>query len=416
MAAPAGSGRAQPRPIPQRSSRGIYDLILFFTYLYYPTFYGLQIAPHKSLLLPTAHDEPPLKLSIFSQMFQLPESFLFNAEAEELLVLERFPVHKRMRETIGMGLDLLEQPDASAFRSEHQLTSPYLLYAGRIDGGKGCDEMIRFFRFYKEENPSANRLQLALIGKLGMKLPEDRSIKYLGFVSEADKLAAMVGASAVIVPSKLESLSIVTLESFSVSTPVIAQAGSKVVVDHCRKSNGGLYYRDFEEFEGILNLLLKDKNVAKALGRNGQRYVKENYGWSRLLDKYEKAFQAAARSPVKDREVATLTGEIPPSPEPYVEASLMVSEEALKALEEQQPERPSRRRSRGERRGERRDGRRDKADAEASEPAADSESVLDAKSSDATTTEATDQPACERGADDGGCRRYRRDRREPLSV
>lgn len=321
-----------------------FDLILFFTYLYYPTFYGLQIAPEKSLLLPTAHDEPPLKLSIFAQMFQLPEALLFNAEAEELLVLERFPVHKRMRETIGMGLDLLEQPDSSAFRREHQLSTQYLLYAGRIDSGKGCDEMIRFFRFFKEENPSANRLQLVLIGKLGMKLPEDDSIRYLGYVSEADKFAAMVGATALIVPSRMESLSIVTLEAFSVNTPVIAHAGSKVVVDHCRKSNAGLYYGDFEEFEGVLNLLLKDKNVAKTLGRNGQRYVKENYGWARLLDKYEKAFQAAARSPMNSREPALIDGPVPPPPSEYLDESQLLSDEALAALSERPAERTSRRR------------------------------------------------------------------------
>ena len=62
-----------------------------------------------------------------------------------------------------------------------------------------------------------------------------------------------------------------TLEAFSVSTPVIAHAGSKVVLDHCRKSNAGLYYRDFEEFEGILNALFRDKNLGRMLGRNGQK-------------------------------------------------------------------------------------------------------------------------------------------------
>ena len=83
-----------------------FDLLLFFTYLYYPTYYGLQVAPEKSVLLPTAHDEPPLKLGIFKEMFQLPSSFLFNTEAEELLVLDRSPVHKKMRETVGVGVDL----------------------------------------------------------------------------------------------------------------------------------------------------------------------------------------------------------------------------------------------------------------------------------------------------------------------
>ena len=279
-----------------------FDLLLFFTYLYYPTYYGLQVAPEKSVLLPTAHDEPPLKLGIFKEMFQLPSSFLFNTEAEELLVLDRFPVHKKMRETVGVGVDLLDQPDPSIFRKRHNISARYFLYAGRIDGGKNLDELFRFFSFYKEEYPASGNLQLILIGKLGMKLPESSSIRYIGFVDEAEKLSAMAGAIAVLQPSKMESFSIVTLEAFSVGTPVVVNGVSPVLVDHCRKSNAGFYYRDFEEFEEIFNLLFSDQNLARSLGKNGQRYIKENYGWQKLLTQYEHVFRASARPAREPKE------------------------------------------------------------------------------------------------------------------
>ncbi len=272
-----------------------FDLLVFFTYLYYPTYYGLQVAPEKSVLIPTAHDEPPLRLGIYREMFQLPSSFLFNTEAEELLVLERFPVHKKMRETVGMGMELLDQPDVHAFRGKHAIPGKYLLYAGRIDAGKGLEELFRYFQFYKEEHPGSGNLQLILIGKLGMKLPADPAIRYIGFVDEGDKLSAMAGAIAVVQPSRMESFSIVTLEAFSVGTPVIANALSRVLADHCRKANAGLYYGDFEEFEEVLTLLLNDRNLARSLGRNGQTYVKDHYGWNRLLPKYELVFRSSAR-------------------------------------------------------------------------------------------------------------------------
>ncbi len=278
-----------------KKEQEVFDLLVFFTYLYYPTYYGLQVAPEKSVLVPTAHDEPPLKLGIYREMFQLPSSFLFNTEAEELLVLERFPVHKKMRETVGMGMELLDQPDVHAFRNKHAIPGKYLLYAGRIDAGKGLEELFRYFQFYKEEHPASGNLQLILIGKLGMKLPEDPSIRYIGFVDEGDKLSAMAGAVAVVQPSRMESFSIVTLEAFSVGTPAIANAQSRVLADHCRKANAGLYYGDFEEFEEILTLLLNDRNLGRSLGRNGQTYVKDNYGWNRLLPKYELVFRSSAR-------------------------------------------------------------------------------------------------------------------------
>ncbi|TDI34164.1 MAG: glycosyltransferase [Acidobacteria bacterium] len=306
-----------------------FDLLLFFTYLYYPTYYGLQVAPEKSVLLPTAHDEPPLRLGIFKEMFQLPSSFLFNTEAEELLVLDRFGVHKKMRETVGVGVDLLDQPDPSIFRKRHNISAKYFLYAGRIDGGKNLEELFRFFSFYKEEYPASGNLQLILIGKLGMKLPEDSSIRYIGFVDEAEKLSAMAGAIAVMQPSKLESFSIVTLEAFSVGTPVVVNGASRVLVDHCLKSNAGFYYRDFEEFEEIFNLLFSDRNLARSLGKNGQRYIKENYGWQTLLAQYEHVFRASARPPKEPKESRRREpSALPSKPEPTGEEKAPEAEAA----------------------------------------------------------------------------------------
>jgi glycosyltransferase involved in cell wall biosynthesis len=50
------------------------------------------------------------------------------------------------------------------------------------------------------------------------------------------------------VPSPYESLSLLALEAFAVGTPVLANARSEVLVEHCLKSNAGLYYADRDEF------------------------------------------------------------------------------------------------------------------------------------------------------------------------
>ena len=279
-----------------KNEHGRYDLLVFFTYLYYPTYYGIQVAPEKSVLVPTAHDEPPLKLGIYKEVFGNASAFIFNTETEELLVLERFDVHRKMRETIGIGMELLDAPDTAAFRRRHHASNRFLLYAGRIDEAKGCGELFSFFRLFREEHPELGNLQLLLIGKKNMSIPSSRDIRYLGFLDEDDKLAGMAAANAVVIPSRLESLSIVALEAFSVGTPVVVHGGSRVLVEHCRKANAGLYYTSYEEFEGILEALLGDKNLGQGLGGQGQQYIKENFGWDKLLPLYELAFRSSARA------------------------------------------------------------------------------------------------------------------------
>ena len=49
--------------------RAEFCATLFFTYLYYPTYWGLLAAPERSVLVPTTHDEPPLRFGIYDELF-----------------------------------------------------------------------------------------------------------------------------------------------------------------------------------------------------------------------------------------------------------------------------------------------------------------------------------------------------------
>ena len=100
---------------------------------------------------------------------------------------------------------------------------------------------------------------------------------FKGTVSENEKFELMSGAEAFVMPSPYESFSIATLEAMAQKTPVLASTGSDIVVDHIKKSNGGLLYNNYENFREGINLLLKNKKRSNALGENGNRYVNENY-------------------------------------------------------------------------------------------------------------------------------------------
>jgi len=91
-----------------------------------------------------------------------------------------------------------------------------------------------------------------------------------------------------VVPSPYESLSLLALEAFAVGTPVLANARSEVLVDHCVRSNAGLFYADREEFVEALNLLLGDEQLRAAMGRNGKEYVRRNYRWDVIMSKYDR--------------------------------------------------------------------------------------------------------------------------------
>ena len=83
------------------------------------------------------------------------------------------------------------------------------------------------------------------------------------------------------------------------TTPILANARSEVLVDHCLKSNAGLYYADRDEFIECLKLLVADQRLRARMGRNGRDYVRQNYRWDVILGKYEKMFTRLRQQPAK---------------------------------------------------------------------------------------------------------------------
>ena len=108
-----------------------------------------------------------------------------------------------------------------------------------------------------------------------MPLPEEPFINFAGMLSEQERLQALEAATVVVCPSPYESLSLIALEALAVGTPILCNARSDVLVDHCLRSNGGLFYRDRDEFVECLKLLVADERLRAAMGRSGREYVRK---------------------------------------------------------------------------------------------------------------------------------------------
>ena len=176
----------------------------------------------------------------------------------------------------------------AVFRRRHRLHGPVALYGGRIDPGKGCEELIEYFSSYVKEGGDAT---LALMGAKLMALPEEPfGPVRRACCRESERLQALEAATVVVCPSPYESLSLLALEAMAVGTPILVNARSEVLVEHCVRSNGGLWYADRDEFVECLKLLFADARLRAALGRNGRDYVRKNYRWDVVLGKYERIF------------------------------------------------------------------------------------------------------------------------------
>jgi glycosyltransferase involved in cell wall biosynthesis len=269
-----------------REHGSTYDLVLFWTFRYYPSFFGLPLVADRAVLLPTAEDDPAVSLSVLEQYFQRPAGFLFLTPEEEALVSRRAGRRLEPAATIGIGLE------ASAARGDDDrdalaaqgIPSRFLLYLGRIDRNKGCETLLDYFLEHAAGNAA---LPLVLAGPAKMQIPSHPLILPLGYVSDALREALLARANALIIPSPYESLSMVLLEGWNHGTPAVVNADCNVLQGQVRRANGGLYYRSSREFSEVLTFLGRDAAARSSLGRNGLAYVEREYRWPTVLARIE---------------------------------------------------------------------------------------------------------------------------------
>ncbi|MCQ2482955.1 MAG: glycosyltransferase [Clostridia bacterium] len=265
-----------------RDNKDKYDLFIFVTYLFYTTCVGIQGVYDKAIMIPTAHDEPYIHFNYYRKIFENTRGFIFLTDEEKSFVNRLFMNWETPSVTTAMGIDMPKLSEEES-KVPAELKGNYIVYAGRIDEGKNCDKMFTQFIRYKER--TKNNLKLVLMGKNVIPIPKHEDIIYLGFVSEEEKFDYIIHSLALILPSKFESLSISVLEALQVGTPILVNGECEVLKGHCHKSNAGLYYKGYLEFEGCLNYMVSHNKEMKAFGNNGISYVETNYRWDVVVKK-----------------------------------------------------------------------------------------------------------------------------------
>ena len=274
-----------------------FDLVLFWTYRYYQSYFGLPLVSDRAILVPTAEEDAAINLDVLPEFFDRPAGFLFLTPEEEQLVSSR--AYRPLRPSAVAGIGLEPAPIGRTSRTPLLplgIPQDYLLYLGRVDHNKGCGALLESFQDYAATRPGVT---LVLAGPAKMQIPEHPQIRALGYVTDEVREALLAHAQALVVPSWYESLSIVLLEAWNFAVPALVNGRCKVLAGQVTRANGGLYYMFPAEFDEGADYLLTRPAERAALGRQGLAYVDREYRWPTVLSRVERLLQdvrARARS------------------------------------------------------------------------------------------------------------------------
>lgn len=264
-------------------------IFFFIPYLYATTIFGVAICPERSVLIPCLHDESYAYLKIFRELMPGPRAMVLLAQVEKELVDKLYGTGtNQIRQVIGGGVDSGFTAVADRFRRKYGLEEPFVLVVGRRDPGKNTPLLLAYWRRYVQS--SGTKTKLVLIGPGAVHIDQEMKahVVDLGYVPLQDKYDAYAAAGILCQPSVHESFSLVIMEAWLTGTPVLVNGHCAVTLEHCRSSNGGLYFTNYEEFAATVTYLLEHPDTAAKMGRSGRQYVLDNYQWPQIVARYER--------------------------------------------------------------------------------------------------------------------------------
>jgi glycosyltransferase involved in cell wall biosynthesis len=244
FAAPVGSVRTHTR-LPLLLHRLRVDL------LHMPWFYAPAIVPTKLVI--TVHDLTDVLDPIVGTSSPVRAGRLYFARralvrADRVLAVSQaskrdlsnnFGVREGKIEVIYNAVDdlFLREPapaDADAVLARHDITGPYVLYAGNIKRQKNLPRLIEAFAVAKGElagDPRYEQLKLLLIGDALTEQSDLRravvrsrvrgDVRFLGFVPQTVLRVFYKRAAAFLFPSLYEGFGLPPLEAMAHGTPVL---------------------------------------------------------------------------------------------------------------------------------------------------------------------------------------------------
>lgn len=171
----------------------------------------------------------------------------------------------------------------------------YILFVGRMVKLKGTEYLIKSIKELRLIYPG---ITLLLIGG-GPEINNlkvlcetenlEENVKFLGYISESEKIRTYYNASDICVfPSLSEGLSIVTLEALACMKPIIGTKAHPLLVN---KENALLAkIKSSESLAENISILLNNSELAKRISLNGYYYTVNNFSWEKVAEKLNELY------------------------------------------------------------------------------------------------------------------------------
>ncbi len=204
------------------------------------------------------------------------------------------------------------EPESYTYHNDEEIRdqfglkgAPFLLFVGRLNLIKGPDLLLDAFAVVAEMFPEHQLVFAGADDGMAKQLRKivdahrlnDR-VHFLGYVGGKQKSALYHAAELLVIPSRLEAMSIVVLEAAMVGTPVLMT--DRCGLEEMTGEVGGVSIPPtVVGLAAGLRQLLSDRDRLAARGQSLRRYVEDHFTWETVIQQYLKLYKQLSLSSIR---------------------------------------------------------------------------------------------------------------------
>jgi glycosyltransferase involved in cell wall biosynthesis len=171
-----------------------------------------------------------------------------------------------------------------------------ILYLGRIHKTKGLDCLIRAYAQTLKQGGDTKLViagpddgYLSEIQSLAKSLGVYDAIVFTGFLSENDKIAALIDAAVFVTPS-FYGFPMTFLEACAVGTPIVTTTLGDPL-DWINNNVGYVSSPEPEDLANAINKILFHNDIREKFSRNGKNLVSSEFSVAHMVDRLQHVFE-----------------------------------------------------------------------------------------------------------------------------
>ena len=258
-----------------------------------------------------AHGSLPriIKKQRLKKIFDISFGYKILRDATKVIALTRTEVeqYKEMGvdedkiEIVPNGIDMSEYenlPKRGEFRRKYLISDDekIILYLGRIQESKGIDLLVKAFA---DLIKGLDDVRLVIVGPddgyrsalegLIQVLKVNDKVLFTGFVSNEEKMTALVDADVFVTPS-FSGFPITFLEACACGTPIITTNNGDEL-DWVDGKVGYVVGYNKDQLRDAIIKVLSDEGLRRRFGQMGRRSVRGKFSWDKVVGKVEVVYE-----------------------------------------------------------------------------------------------------------------------------